>query len=87
MMGWLCFLAIAFVTLVYLAVDLVVGSNALYLYHKEGQEENDSFPVAEYLIEDGKDTLQQNHPIFLYEPDSPSDYRPGPRIVEFYAPW
>lgn len=68
--------------LVYLAIHAVMGGRQ-YLYHEEGVD-NDSEGVIEYLNDkSGKDL---SHPDFLYERKS-SEFTPGPRVVEFYAPW
>jgi len=83
MMGWMCFLTVAFVTLVVFAVDLAAGSKALYLYEVDGEPKD---PVLEYLVKEGKPRFEQNHPIFLWRQETTS-YRPPPRVIEFYAPW
>lgn len=77
MMGWVCFLAVAFVTLVFFAVDLAEGSKALYLYEVDGESKD---PVLEYLVKEGKPRFEQNHPIFLYRHETAS-YRPPPRVI------
>ena len=64
------------------AVDAVMGGPQ-YLYHTEGEGEDSesSSPVIEYLGNEGV------RPHFLYEPDDRLEFEPGPRVVEFYAPW
>ncbi len=77
MMGWMCFLAVAFITLIFFAVDLAAGSRALYLYEVDGEPKD---PVLEYLVKEGKPLFEQNHPNFLHRQDTAS-YSPPPRVV------
>jgi hypothetical protein len=82
-MGWLCFLTLAVLAIVLVAVD-ALGSSAKYLYHTEDSHAASAYPVKEYLLPENEPLSDFGylHPEFLYKPDSSSQFSPPARVVE-----
>ena len=59
-----------------------MGGGAKYLYYKEDNDGGEDASLSQVV------ELLDDAPLdFLEQPLRNVDYVPGPRVVEFYAPW